>query len=63
MFHQWQSSNGVRLHLCFIVLSLLLCGLPVDGQTTTPVQQQQRPRRADSGSSSSNSTAASSAAG
>jgi Ca-activated chloride channel homolog len=61
MFHQWQSSNGVRLHLCFIVLSLLLCGLPVDGQTT-PVQQQQRPRRADSPPSSSDSTGASSSA-
>lgn len=41
-------STGVRLHVLYILLSLALGGMPVDGQTTTSVQQQQRPRRANS---------------
>jgi Ca-activated chloride channel family protein len=56
MFHQFQSSTGVQLRLCFIVLSLVLCGVLVDGQTTTLVQQQQRPRRAGSAPSSTDTT-------
>jgi Ca-activated chloride channel family protein len=50
MFHQSRnrSSFNLRLRLCFVVLSLALCGLPVNAQTKTSVQQQQRPRRASS---------------
>ena len=64
MFHQSRnrSSTGVRLRLCFVVLSLALCGVPVHGQTTTAVQQQQRPRRAGSAPSPSDTTGASSSA-
>jgi VWFA-related protein len=62
MFYQRQSSTGVRLRLCFIVLALVLGGVPVHSQTTTLVQQQQRPRRAGSALSSSDTTGALSSA-
>jgi len=52
-------STDVRLHALFVLLSLALCCLPVDGQTTTSVQQQQRPRRANSASPASDTKRAS----
>jgi Ca-activated chloride channel homolog len=64
MFHQLlnRSFTGVQLRLCFVVLSLALCGVPVNGQTMTPQLQQQRPRRANSAPPASDTTRASSSA-
>lgn len=54
--------TAVRMHVWLVPLAIALCGVLVDGQTTTSVQQQQRPRRAGSAPSSSDMTGTSSSA-
>jgi VWFA-related protein len=65
MFYRGRNrrSTGVRLHVLFVLLSLALCGVPVEGQTTASLQQQQRPRRASSATPASDTTGVPSRAG
>ena len=64
MFYRGRNrrSTGVRLHVLFVLLSIALCGMPVNGQTTTSVQQQQRLRRTNSATLASDTAGASTSA-